>query len=121
MTVTVTASKSHYLTGTAVSTVTKVIPGAAPTVSSTSKPKVAGSFKAGGTLTVSTGLWSLDGLTFSYQWFSGTDAIAGADQHSYTVGACDSTTPPLSVQVVASRQGYADSAPFVVKVAGTCS
>jgi hypothetical protein len=121
MTVTVTTSKAHFISGRAVSTVKKVIAGAAPTVSSTSRPTVTGTLGAANTLTVSTGLWSLDGLTFSYQWFAGTDPLAGADQHSYTIGSCGSLTGPLSVQVVAKRQGYGSSAPFVVAVAGACS
>lgn len=121
MTVTVTASKSHFISGRAVSTVTKVIAGAAPTVISTSKPTVTGTLGAANTLTVSTGLWSLDGLTFSYQWFAGATPLAGADQHSYTIGSCGSLTGPLSVQVTAQRQGYTNSAPFVVAVPGSCS
>jgi hypothetical protein len=118
MTVTVTASKSHFITGTALSTVTKVIAGAAPTVSSSSKPKVTGTLGAGKTLTVSTGLWSLDGLTFSYQWFVNGQPIDPSqvtnlgNQHSYLVTGSD--CGKITVSVTASRQGYASSAPVIV-------
>ena len=74
----------------------------APTVA----PKITGTAAVDQTLTVSTGKWALDNLTFSYQWFSsGGGAIAGAIGSSYVVDGAYSGQI-LSVSVGASSPGY---------------
>ncbi|HEX4443498.1 MAG TPA: carboxypeptidase regulatory-like domain-containing protein [Galbitalea sp.] len=87
----------------------QVTAGAAPT--NVTKPKITGSMVAGSTLSASNGIWSLDGLTFSYQWYSGTGTatiIPGATSSTWVV---DETLhgQPVFVVVTATRDGYASA------------
>jgi hypothetical protein len=82
--------------------------GAAP--KATTATKVTGSALQGLALTATTGVWSLDGLTFSYQWYEGTSvltgtAISGATSSTYTLQSWDAGQH-VWVVVTATRVGY---------------
>lgn len=89
---------------TATSTGVAGVIGDAPTA--TAGPTITGTPKVGQTLGVSQ-TWSASGLTFAYQWQrNGTD-IADADDPTYVVTAAD-VAQSITVEVTASRAGYAD-------------
>ena len=72
-------------------------------------PKISGTLSVNSTLRVTTGTWSLAGVTYKYQWvkYAGTKAtnIAGANGASYKVlSAMKGLT--LGVVVTASKSGY---------------
>ncbi len=102
--VVVHATRNGYTSGTATTNTVKVIAGAQPTAST--KPKITGTLSEGSTVAATTGIWSLDGLTFSYQWMAGSTPIAGATADTYVVHANDLCGASLSVQVTATRAGY---------------
>jgi hypothetical protein len=102
--VVVHATRKGYTSGTATTNTVKVIAGAQPTAST--KPKITGTLSDGSTVAATTGIWSLDGLTFSYQWMAGTTPIAGATADTYLVDANDLCGASLSVVVTATRPGY---------------
>ena len=75
---------------------------------------------AGGIYSVSPGTWTVDGLTYSYQWqVNGVNGI-GTDGNS-VVGSTSSTyipdgseSGPLTVIVTVTRTGFTDAAPVTV-------
>ena len=81
--------------------------GAAPTA--LTLPKISGTAKVGSTLTATTGLWSIDTLRFSYQWFTASDnaPIDGATLDTYTLTDTDAGSQ-VYVVVTAVRTGYAN-------------
>jgi 5-hydroxyisourate hydrolase-like protein (transthyretin family) len=106
LTATVTAKAAGYDTVTVEADgAPQVALGDAPTA--TTKPKVTGTASFGSVLTATSGVWSLDDLTFSYQWFyvSGNTAITGATSSTYTVAGGDSGKS-VYVEVTARRDGY---------------
>lgn len=70
------------------------------------EPKVKGSAKLGGTLTVDEGRWSVEEPTFSYQWLRAGQPIAGAVGETYTLLPADAGTQ-VSVVVTANSEGFA--------------
>jgi hypothetical protein len=93
-----------------------VLIAARPLVSA--KPTISGTFASGYTVTAKPGAWTA-GTTFSYQWYRGTSAIAGATASTLTL---DSTSVGRSirVKVTGARTGhdtatqFSDSSPLVV-------
>lgn len=80
-----------------------VVKGAAPTA--TKVPAVTGTIASCTTLSASTGAWSVDGATYSYQWFGSVNGLrAGATEPTYTdvVGG-----EKLYVVVTADAEGFA--------------
>ncbi|MCU1418141.1 MAG: hypothetical protein JWP32_2315 [Schumannella sp.] len=83
---------------------------------STSVPTISGPAapQPGSVLTANAGSWDQPGLTYGYQWFhddgSGAVAIAGAVSRTYTV-ANAYAGEDVTVQVTATRTGYANSSP----------
>ncbi|MBZ4487314.1 phosphatase PAP2 family protein [Microbacterium sp. cx-55] len=68
-------------------------------------PAVGGTPVVGQTLTATPGAWTPTPVTFGYQWFRGSAAIAGATSADYTVGFAD-VGQTLSVEVTGSKSGY---------------
>ncbi|MCL2779916.1 MAG: hypothetical protein FWD74_00175 [Actinomycetia bacterium] len=110
LSVTVTASMPGYGPGS----VTVSVPGkvAAGAIANISAPTVAGVARVGVRLTVaSPGKWSSAAgqLAYSYQWYAGGVAVAGATGSGFTPGAAQAGKA-LSVKVTASAAGYASAA-----------
>ena len=105
LSVRVTAAKAGNLPVTVEPRSVKVGVGAAPVATSKNAPKISGTLTSGSTLTASTGIWNIDGLTFTFQWKRNGVDVAGATSRSYLLTAADVATQ-LSVTVTATRTGY---------------
>ncbi|HEX7738209.1 MAG TPA: CHAP domain-containing protein [Marmoricola sp.] len=70
-----------------------------------SVPKVIGTAQVGQTLQATTGLWTVSGKTFSYQWLAGGQPIAGATRNTFLVTP-DYLGKTITVRVTASKKGY---------------
>lgn len=66
-----------------------------------SAPQIAGTFALGNALTCSPGVWSGDGLSFTYQWQRNGIPLPGATQASYTITP-DDYGPVLACSVTAT-------------------
>jgi hypothetical protein len=111
ITVAVTAHVAGYYSATATANSIQVSAGAAPTM--ITLPKISGTAEVGSTLSVTPGVWSLDGLTISYQWYEydasshAQSSLAGATDSSYTIVGVDVPDGyQLYCSVTASRAGY---------------
>ncbi|MFT4218256.1 MAG: hypothetical protein QM619_13880 [Micropruina sp.] len=98
----VTGSRSGYTTVSKTSKQTKTVPLSRIT---TRRPTISGKAVVGSTLVAQPGSWRPTGLTFSYQWYRNSTAIAGARGASYLVSSVDSGAR-LKVEVTASAPGY---------------
>jgi len=101
LTVAVTAAKAGYAPISFTPNVVFATEGAAPTATGKSLPKISGSAVVGQTLSATTGVWSLDGLTFQYDWKLG-GVSTGVTTSTYVVTAPGAVT----VTVTATRPGY---------------
>jgi len=101
----VTTVKAGTPSATAVSAAVTIAKGDAAQV--LSEPTVTGGTAVGDTLSVSEGSWSIDGLSFTYQWLRDGEAIAGETGATHVVAAQDQGTS-LSALVTATRAGYED-------------
>jgi surface antigen len=103
----------------AVSPPAVVAPG---TLTASRRPTLTGTAKIGQRLTATTGTWSRADVSFTYQWFSGANSIAGATAATYVAQAAD-VGQPITVRVTAGRTGYtsasASSAATAPIAAGT--
>lgn len=110
-----TATATNYNTASVISTNTETVAvAAAPTAGSgSSAPTITGGNIVGDTLTVSPGIWSVPGTTFSYQWQTSPDGstwtnIAGATaNHVVVPQSAYLGSDYLGVLVKASKAGYA--------------
>jgi len=103
------------------STVISVASGEAPPPDApvnTAPPTISGTPEVGQTLTATPGTWSVDGLTFAYQWQKDGADIAGATDATYRVASADQGAR-ITVVVTASKDplpsASATSAAVVVK------
>jgi hypothetical protein len=72
----------------------------------------AGNRFIGNVLTADPGVWHANGLTFRYQWFANGAEIPNATGRTYTLTAANvQANAQITFQVLATRPGYADSAP----------
>jgi hypothetical protein len=62
----------------------------------------------GSVYSIGTPVWSVDGLTFTYQWYLNAIAIPGATSDSYTRSDLDNSGGGLSLDITATRVGYPD-------------
>ena len=102
LTVRVTVAKKGFTGSAATSAGTgAVAPGvfANPTA-----PSITGTAQVGSSLRASTGTWTPAGA-YTYQWFAGTRAIAGATAATFTPGPAQVGTQ-VSVRVTAATAGY---------------
>lgn len=72
---------------------------------STPRPRIVGTLKAGKRLTVRAGSWRPSGAKLSYRWKRNGTAIGGATKSSYTLKKAD-RKKRITVTVTASRYGY---------------
>ena len=103
VTVEIMASRPGYLTALVTSQATvATLPGV---FHATGAPEITGRPMVGHTLRASSGSWSLEGVTLSYQWYAGATPIQGATEASYQPTA-DEAGRPIHVVVTASAAGY---------------
>ncbi|MEU3887767.1 Tat pathway signal protein [Streptomyces sp. NPDC029041] len=105
ITVTVTAVKDGWRSGSASSPAVKVAEGDAPRA--TKLPVISGPVKVGGTLKASTGTWSPAASSYGYQWYANGKAISGATKASLVLKAAQQGKK-VTVKVVAHRAGHKD-------------
>jgi hypothetical protein len=105
LTVTVTAVKSGWQSGTATSAAVTVAKGDAP--KPTEPPVISGTAKVGKRLKASTGAWSPSPTPFAYQWQANGKAISGATQSSLVLKPAQKGKK-ITVQLVAHRTGHKD-------------
>ncbi len=103
LTVTVAGRKAPYTTTVRRSAPTADVP--LLTFTKTAKPKIAGTAKVGLKLTATSGAWTPAPGRFSYQWYRGKTAIAGATAAGYAVQPADAGAK-LSVRVTGASTGY---------------
>jgi surface antigen len=97
------ASRPGYLTALVASPATA--PALHGVFHSTRAPEVTGTAMVGHTLHSSSGSWSLDAVTLSFQWYAGSQKIAGATSAAYQPTPADAGLP-LHVVVTATSPGY---------------
>ena len=103
ITVTVTGSKTGYLTVARSSAATAAV--AAGMLSATPIPAITGTAKVGYVLTAHAGTWGPSPITLHYQWKAGGIAISGATAASYTVAGAY-LGKSLTVTVTGTKAGY---------------
>jgi hypothetical protein len=105
----VVAKRAGFDSNYANSNEVKVVRGAAPTATGVNAPKVTGRAATCSTLTATPGVWSLDGVQLSYQWYlhgDGDYAVPGATKSTYATEP-SSLGARVFVRVTATRDGYA--------------
>lgn len=105
LSVTVTAVKAGWKSGSATSAPVAVAKGDAP--KATKLPAISGSAKVGKTLKASAGTWSPAATSYAYQWYAGGKAIAGANKSSVVLKAAQKGKK-ITVKVTARRAGHKD-------------
>ncbi|MCT9080416.1 hypothetical protein [Streptomyces fulvoviolaceus] len=105
LSVTVTAVRSGWQSGTATSAGVTVAKGDAP--KSTKAPVISGTAKVGRTLKTSKGTWSLTPTSYSYQWYANGKAISGATKSSLKLKTAQKGKK-ITVKVIAHRTGHKD-------------
>jgi hypothetical protein len=105
LTVTVTAVKSGWVSGSATSAPVTVAKGDAP--KATRLPVIGGTVKVGKTLTTSKGTWSPAATSYSYQWYANGTAISGATKSSLVLKPAQKGKK-ITVKVIAHRTGHRD-------------
>ncbi len=103
LTLTVTAYKQGYVSGTASITLPPVAIGAAP--APTDGPYARGSGQVGSPLQIDYGTWAPSNLTYTCGWFSGSTQLSNACS-AYTPVPAD-LGKDIVLKVTGSRQGYA--------------
>ena len=102
--VVVTAKSLGYTTTTVRSNIVVPGPGTAPAIVGVNAPKITGTATACGTLTASTGIWTVDGLEFDVTWYIG--GFEAGTGRTYSPGFGD-VGLKATVVVSATRDGYA--------------
>ncbi|WP_157073111.1 ExeM/NucH family extracellular endonuclease [Kribbia dieselivorans] len=102
ITVTVTGTKTGYVTVAKTSARTRVV---AKGTLTTVKPRISGTGKAGSTLRVLRGSWKPAPVNYSYRWYANGKAIPGATKTTYKVAAKYKGTK-IVVKVTGRKAGY---------------
>ncbi|MFE2814217.1 Tat pathway signal protein [Streptomyces nigra] len=105
LTVTVTALRSGWLSGSATSAAVTVAKGDAP--KATKLPVISGTAKVGRTLKATTATWSPAATSYAYQWYAGGTAISGATKSSLVLKSAQKGKK-ITVKVIARRTGHKD-------------
>lgn len=107
MTISVTGTKSGLASRTASSEPTAPVEAATPKVITPGTPTIEGAAQmmVGDSLTADPGEWAPTGVTLSYQWFRGDQAVPAATKTSYTVSKAD-LGQRLLVKVTGKKSGY---------------
>jgi hypothetical protein len=115
LTVTVTAVKSGWQSGTATSAAVTVAKGDAP--KATTLPLISGTAKVGRTMKTTNGTWSPGATSYKYQWYADSRAITGATKSSLVLKSAQKGKK-ITVKVIALRTGHKDGS-AVSKPTGT--
>lgn len=115
LTVTVTAVKSGWQSGTATSATVTVAKGDAP--KATKPPVISGTAKVGRTLKTTNGTWSPATTLYKYQWYANGKAVTGATKSSLVLKSAQKGKK-ITVKVIALRTGHKDGS-AVSKPTGT--
>jgi hypothetical protein len=115
LTVTVSAVKSGWQSGTATSAAVTVAKGDA--TRATKLPVISGTAKAGRTLKTTNGTWSPAATSYKYQWYANGKAITGATKSSLVLKPAQKGKK-ITVKVIALRTGHKDGS-AVSKPTGT--
>ena len=116
LTVSVTATNGFGSSTPATSAATSAVIDIIPTNSSV--PTISGTAQVGQTLTATTGVWTHNPTSFTYQWNRAGTAIAGATASTYVPVAAD-VGNTLTVAIVATNSGgssFAATSPATVSV-----
>ncbi|MFJ2234357.1 Tat pathway signal protein [Streptomyces sp. NPDC087859] len=105
LTVTVTAVKEGWQSGTATSAAVTVAKGDAPKASKV--PVISGTAKVGKTLKASKGTWSPAPTSYAYQWYANGKVISGATKSSLVLKSAQKGKK-ITVKVIAHRTGHKD-------------
>ncbi|MGV9313742.1 cell surface protein [Streptomyces sp. NPDC003691] len=105
LSVAVTARRTGYTPGTAVSAAYPVAKGIAP--KATKPPTVSGTPKVGRVLTAKPGTWSPAPTSYAYQWYANGKAIAGATKATLKPATAQ-RGKKITVKVIARRTGHLD-------------
>ncbi|MFD5594576.1 Tat pathway signal protein [Streptomyces griseorubiginosus] len=105
LTVSVTAVRSGWTSGTATSGAVTVAKGDAP--KATKLPVVSGTATVGKTLRTTNGTWSPAATSYAYQWYANGQAISGATKSSLVLKTAQKGKK-ITVKVVARRTGHKD-------------
>ncbi|MGW0755069.1 Tat pathway signal protein [Streptomyces sp. NPDC002814] len=105
LTVTVTAVRSGWQSGTATSAAVTVAKGDAP--KATKLPVISGTAKVGKTLKTSKGTWNLSPTSYSYQWYANGTVISGATKSTLVLKSAQKGKK-ITVKVIAHRTGHKD-------------
>ncbi|MEU5888330.1 Tat pathway signal protein [Streptomyces sp. NPDC047461] len=105
LTVTVTAVKDGWQSGTATSAAVTVAKGDAPKASKV--PVISGTAKVGKTLKTSKGTWSPAPTSYAYQWYANGKVISGATKSSLVLKSAQKGKK-ITVKVIAHRTGHKD-------------
>ncbi|MEU0970593.1 Tat pathway signal protein [Streptomyces sp. NPDC005917] len=105
LTVTVTAVKSGWLSGSATSAAVTIAKGDAP--KATKQPAITGTAKVGRKLTAAHGTWSPAATSYAYQWYANGKTISGATKPTLTLKLAQKGKK-ITVKVTAHRTGHRD-------------
>ncbi|MET8825820.1 hypothetical protein ABZX40_09885 [Streptomyces sp. NPDC004610] len=105
LTVTVTALRSGWRSGSATSAPVTVAKGDAPKASKV--PVITGTAKVGRTLKAGKGTWSPAPTSYSYQWYANGRAIGGATKSSLVLKSAQ-RGKKITVKVTAKLTGHKD-------------
>ncbi|MFF0017692.1 Tat pathway signal protein [Streptomyces sp. NPDC005374] len=105
LTVTVTAVRSGWKSGTGTSGAVTVAKGDAP--KATKLPVISGTAKVGRTLKASKGTWTPAPTSYAYQWYANGKVISGATKSSLVLKTAQKGKK-ITVKVVAHRTGHKD-------------
>ncbi|GAB3880350.1 beta strand repeat-containing protein [Terrabacter terrigena] len=103
ITVTVTGTKSGYISVARTSAATAAV--ATGSLTAAPVPTITGTAKVGVRLTATAGTWSPAPVTLKYQWRRNGVAITGATASTYLLAASDRTAR-ITVTVTGSKTGY---------------
>ncbi|MFI1723226.1 Tat pathway signal protein [Streptomyces sp. NPDC020489] len=105
LTVTVTAVKEGWQSGTAGSGAVTVAKGNAPKANKL--PVISGTAQVGKTLKTTKGTWSPAPTTYSYQWYANGTKISGATRSSLVLKSAQQGKK-ITMKVIAHRTGHKD-------------
>jgi len=103
--VTVTGSRTNFVTATATSRPTHTVVAGTMTARS---PRITGKAKVGKKLACKAGVWRPAGISFTYQWSRGGKEIKGATKSTYRLTKA-SKGKRISVRVTGHAAGYTDA------------
>jgi hypothetical protein len=78
------------------------------TVRATSNPVLHGTPTAGNVMTVTTGGWSVSGLSVRYQWLRNGSIVSGQTGKTYSLTGLDIGST-IAARIIVSKAGYADA------------